>query len=220
MQSPPTRLQHPATLAGPGGWQTSPPEGGGKKGSVVRGRLPRGLRAAAAKGVGAEPRAAASVKSEDAVIGREGPEESQPLGRRPSGTAFLSNPSPPTRARPAANWPLPFPLHSHHPQHPPSQVLWVQGPSPILPPPRPNSNTLFGAWRVLPDTPVTFGAPRASPGHTTAVPPLHCSRALTGVSCLGCSAAGKRSPPLPRLPRPWSGKVRWGEQFNRSHCSR
>lgn len=46
---------------------------------------------------------------EDVVIGREGPEESQPLGRGPSGTAFLSNPSPPTQDRPAAQQPLPFP---------------------------------------------------------------------------------------------------------------
>ena len=45
---------------------------------------------------------------EDVVIGREGPEESQPLGRGPSGTAFLSNPSPPTQARPAAHRPHPF----------------------------------------------------------------------------------------------------------------
>lgn len=53
-------------------------------------------------------RAQGCGRDEGAVIRREGPEESQPLGRGPSGTAFLSNPSPPTQARPAARWPLPF----------------------------------------------------------------------------------------------------------------
>lgn len=76
---------------------------------------------------------------EDVVIGREGPEESQPLGRGPSGTAFLSNPSPPTQARPAAHCPTPSQLHVPPPPQPhsPSQVPWVQGPSSSTPPPRP-----------------------------------------------------------------------------------
>lgn len=63
---------------------------------------------------------------EDAVIGREGPEESQPLGRGPSGTAFLSNPSPPTQDRPAAHWPLP--LLTLPPTYPTPSILLCLGP--------------------------------------------------------------------------------------------
>lgn len=105
-------------------WWTSPPEGGGEKGSVVGEK-------AANRSPGSLPpemcgyRAQGCSLDEDAVIGREGPEESQPLGRGPSGTAFLSNPSPPAQARPAARQPLPSRLHHHNPQLPPSQVPWV-----------------------------------------------------------------------------------------------
>lgn len=65
-----------------------------------------GLQAALCQRCG--HRAQGCSLDENAVIGREGPEESQPLGRGPSGTAFLSNPSPPHSARPAAHRPLPF----------------------------------------------------------------------------------------------------------------
>ena len=160
------------------------------------------------------------MKSEDAVIGREGPEESQPLGKRPSGTAFLSNPSPPTRARPAANWPIPFPLHSHHPQHPPSQVLWVQGPSSILPQPRPSSNTLFGAWRGLPDTPADFRGSQSKPWTHHCRPTTALQRGTYWGILPGALRCWEMLPSAPKASKAteWEGEA--GEQFNRSHCSR
>lgn len=115
----------------------------------------------------------------DAVIGREGPEESQPLGRGPSGTAFLSSPSPPTQQ---ARCPGPSPSQVSLPPMP----SYRASSQPALTRPCGLARGSISApgSQSSPTAPLPSRDPRASPGH------------CTGVTAQPRSRACRRSPSL------------------------
>lgn len=93
----------PAILAGPGGQQTSPL--GWSGGRRLRGPREGHRCVSRQPGVEGAGRAQGCGLDEDAVIGREGPEESQPLGGDHQELPFSPIPHPPLKSGPLLNSP-------------------------------------------------------------------------------------------------------------------